>query len=361
MIYRQMPAIWDPHFRARFYTSWGRESAIIAAATRSVEYPDYRQLLSIKAAVGGDEEYFIDGRRVAVSDDTFLILNANRTYSSRVQALNPIQSFSIFFRPGLLDDVLRAVTDSTASQLESHAEKRTAGIEFAEHIHSHDRVVSPVLRHIYTNVTRNGTDGVPDDLWFEEQLHFLLQRMLKLHYRERVRESELSAARPATRKEIYRRLGLGVTFMHSNYREPIDLDAIASAAFLSRFHFLRAFKEVHGVTPSVYLNRHRTRVAARLLATTSLTHTAIAHSVGFGSRTTLYRQLRAANGVARSRQNGSYDARAVQLPGGSRCSWTPMASSSLSECHPHAAPNGVGWRRSGRSPLGGAREAERAR
>ncbi len=323
MIYRQMPAIWDPHFRARFYTRWGRESAIIAATTRSVEYPNYKQLLSIKAVAGGDEEYFIDGRRVTVSDDTFLILNADRTYSSRVQALNPIRSFSIFFRPGLLDDVLRAVTESTASQLESQSKNCAAGIEFSEHLHSHDRVVSPVLRHIYNNVTNTATNGVPDDLWFEEQLHFLLQRMLKLHCRERARESEISAARPATRKEIYRRLGLGVTFMHSNYREAINLDAIASAAFMSRFHFLRAFKEVYGVTPSVYLNRHRTRVAARLLATTSLTHTAIAHSTGFGSRTTLYRHLRVANGNVRFRPKRSNGVPAVELPGGSPSSWPP--------------------------------------
>jgi AraC family transcriptional regulator len=319
MIYRQMPATWDPQFRSRFYTNWGRENAVIAASTRSIEYPNYRQLLSIKAAAGGDEEYFIDGRRIAVGDDTFLILNANRTYSSRVQALNPIQSFSIFFRPGLLDDVLRVLTEPSASRLESHADTRTVAFEFAEHLHYHDRSVSPVLRHIYNNVT----NGVTDDLWIEEQLQFLLQRMLRLHYRERVRESEMSAARPATRKEIFRRLGLGVTFMHSNYRESIDLDAIASASFLSRFHFLRSFKEVYGVTPSVYLNRYRTGVAARLLATTSLTHTAIAHSVGFGSRTTLYRQLRVASGNLRSRPNGSYGGRAVELLESHRSLWPP--------------------------------------
>lgn len=320
MIYRQMPATWDPQFRARFYTTWGRESAIIAASTRSVEYPNYRQLLSIKAAAGGDEEYFVDGRRIAVGEDTFLILNANRMYASRVQAHNPVLSFSIFFRPGLLDDVLRAVSEPTESQLERHSENRTVGFEFAERLHSHDRAVSPVLRHIYNNVT----SGVTNELWYEEQLHFLLQRMVRLHYRERARESKISAARPATRKEIFRRLGLGVTFMHSNYRESLDLDAIASASFLSRFHFLRTFKEVYEVTPSVYLNRYRTGVAARLLASTSLSHTAIAHSVGFGSRTTLYRHLRVANATAHPQKCASPGGRAAEMPESGRSSWPPL-------------------------------------
>lgn len=321
MIYRQMPATWDPHFRAQFYTRWGRESAVIAATTRSVEYPDYRQLLSIKTAAGGEEEYFVDGRRIAVGDDSFLILNADRTYSSRVQSPNPIQSFSIFFRPGLVEDVLSACTEPTASQLENHSESRVAGIEFAEQLHSHDRLISPVLRHIHNHVT----NGLPDDLWVEEQLHFLLQRMVKFHYRECVREIEISAVRPATRRELFRRLGLGVTFMHSNYRERIDLDAIASASFLSRFHLLRTFKEVYRVTPSVYLNRYRTGVAARLLATTSLSHTAIAHDVGFGSRTTLYRHLRGANGHGHSgKKNGACGVGAVGLLDGTASSWPPL-------------------------------------
>jgi AraC-like DNA-binding protein len=284
-----------------------------------VEYPNYRQLLSIKAAAGGDEEYFIDGRRIAVGDDTFLILNANRMYASRVQAHNPILSFSIFFRPGLLADVLRGVIEPAESQLERPSESGAVGFEFAEHLHSHDRAVSPVLRHIYNNVT----SGVNNELWYEEQLHFLLQRMVRLHCRERAREAEISAVRPATRKEIYRRLGLGVTFMHSNYRESLDLDAIASASFLSRFHFLRTFKEVYRVTPSVYLNRYRTGVAARLLATTSLSHTAIAHSVGFGSRTTLYRHLRVANATARAPQNGQHGDRTGEMADSSSSSWPP--------------------------------------
>ena len=290
MIYREMPATWDPQFRPRFYARWGRENAIISARTRSIEYPDYTQLLSIKAASNGVEEYFVDGRRIAVDDDTFLILNGGRTYGSRVRALHAVHSFAIFFRPGLLDDVLRAITEPVAHLLEEPACATPRSIEFAERLHPHDASISPVLRHIHRHVT----SGHSDELWVEEQLNFLLQRMLRLHYREAAAEAAIPSARAATRKELYRRLGLGLTFMHSHYREPIDLDAIAAAARMSRFHFLRTFKAVRGVTPSVYLNAKRTRVAARLLATTSMSVTAVADAVGFGARTTLFRHLKAA-------------------------------------------------------------------
>ena len=138
---------------------------------------------------------------------------------------------------------------------------------------------------------------------------------------------------------MFRRIGLGVTFMHSNYRQALDLDAIASASFLSRFHFLRTFKEVFQITPSVYLNRYRTGVAARLLATTSLSHTAIAHSVGFGSRTTLYRHLRGANATARAPQS--------ELPQTAEScpySWPPTLPAQEDRWSPSARSSKAIWR-----------------
>lgn len=321
MIYREMPATWDPTFRPRFYARWGRESAIISAPARVVEYADYKQLLSIKAAFGGEEEYFVDGRRIAVDDDTFLILNAGRTYSSRVRSMKPLHSFSIFFRDGLVEGVRRALSEPLSSLLENLTESRKPAIEFAEYLHPHDRSVSPVLRHIYTHVN----SGLADDLWIEEQLHFLLQRMLKLHCGDLTREATISSVRRATRKELYRRLGLALTFMHSNFREPLGLEAIAFASRLSRFHFLRTFRAVFGMTPSTYLNRHRTKVAARLLATTSATHTAIAHSVGFGARTTLFRHLRAAGTHGRFGPVRAGVRTPIDVAEDSRPPWPPAA------------------------------------
>jgi AraC-like DNA-binding protein len=85
-----MPAVWDPQFSVKFYARWGRESAVISARTSRIEYREYRQVLSIKAAFGGSETYYIDGRRKVVDDDTFLILNADRCYASAIASIRPV-------------------------------------------------------------------------------------------------------------------------------------------------------------------------------------------------------------------------------------------------------------------------------
>ena len=52
-------------------------------------------------------------------------------------------------------------------------------IEFSENLQVHDRLVSPVLRFIKANVAQ----GLEDEGWYEEQLHFLLERMRQLRDR----------------------------------------------------------------------------------------------------------------------------------------------------------------------------------
>ena len=289
MIYREMPATWDPAFRPQFYARWGRESAVISARARRVEYPEFQQLLSIKAAFGGAEDYFLDGHRVSVDDDTFAIINAGRSYGSRIASLWPVQSFSIFFESRLIEQVWHSLVTRTAGQLDDPAGGKSGPGEFAERLYEHDRLVSPVLRHI-----RGAVDaGFDDENWLEEQLLFLLARMMKLKHRQLQVADAIPSSKPATRHELLRRLGLGVDFIHAHYRDPIALRDIATAAHLSPFHFLRTFKSVYRLTPSGYLNRKRAAAALRLLQESDWTMTAIAEQVGFGSRTSLFRQLRA--------------------------------------------------------------------
>ena len=283
-----MPATWDPGYRPSFYARWGRENCIISALTRQCEYPQFRQRLSIKAAWGGREDYIVDRRRVAVDDDSFLIMNDQRTYGSVVRSRAPITSFSIFFRPNMAPDVLRTLTTSPERLLEE--EPRPAppcGIEFSEHLRPHDRTVSPVLRFIRHHVEA----GVEDEAWYEEQLFFLVKRMLALHRNDLAAEENVPAARPATRRELFRRVSRGVDFIHTHFAKPIGLEEVAAAAQLSPYHCLRVFKAMQGCTPREFLARKRMHVAERLLRSTALPLHEVAALAGFQSRSTLFRKL----------------------------------------------------------------------
>lgn len=313
MILRAMPAISDEDFRRWFYTRWGLENCIILAATQTAEYPLYTQRLSIKAAWGGKEDYYVDGRRVTVDDDTFMILNDGRTYGSRIKSTAPVISFAIFFRPGMVEEVACALQAPPGRLLDLTAESCTSP-QFAEHMRRHDQVITPILRYIRHHVEA----GIDDEHWYEEQLYFLLTRMLALQSRDNAAAQLIPARRASTRRELYRRIGLAVDFINTHYAEPIDLAQIAAAASLSSYHCLRTFKSVYGQTPTGYLSEKRMQVAQRLLRDRKHPLEVIAAEVGFQSRTTLFRQMKSALGAAPSRFRNTADNRARESEIGSK-------------------------------------------
>ena len=111
------------------------------------------------------------------------------------------------------------------------------------------------------------------------------------------RSLRIASVKAATRHELLRRVLLAADFIWSNYEQAITLDDIAGAARLSRFHLVRLFRQVHGVTPHGYLIAKRLAVAERMLAGTQLDLNDIALRAGFGTRWSLFRHLRRRRGA----------------------------------------------------------------
>ena len=79
-----------------------------------------------------------------------------------------------------------------------------------------------------------------------------------------------------------------------HYAEPLDLDALASAAHVSKYHFTRLFAATYGETPIRYLTRRRIERAQDLLRSANLTVTEVCMLVGFsslGSFSSRFREL----------------------------------------------------------------------
>ncbi|HEX6236755.1 MAG TPA: AraC family transcriptional regulator [Acidimicrobiales bacterium] len=68
-----------------------------------------------------------------------------------------------------------------------------------------------------------------------------------------------------------------------HYAEPLDLDTLAAAAHVSKYHFVRCFADAYGATPMRYLTRRRIERAQDLLRSANLTITEVCVMVGFSS------------------------------------------------------------------------------
>ncbi len=85
-----------------------------------------------------------------------------------------------------------------------------------------------------------------------------------------------------------------------NYAEPLDLDALAAEAHVSKYHFVRTFAATYGETPMRYLTRRRIERAQDLLRSANLTVTEVCMLVGFSSLGSFSSRFRALVGESPS-------------------------------------------------------------
>ena len=286
---RLEPTAQNEAYRRAFYSRWGNENSIILARCRRIEFPLFAQRLSIKAAYGGRERYLLThpAREVDVDDDSFLILNDGQVYGSCIAQDREIESFSIFFRPGFAEEVRRDL-DTPLERALDGASANAGSTDFLDFLQPHDHRITPVLGFIRAHVRM----GVDDPEWYEEQMYFLLQRMLEHRTQERRHMAELPALKSTTRAEIYRRVMRAANYIQSSFDDDVCLDRLAAEACLSKFHFLRLFRLATGLTPYAFVLRKRANVASRLIASTSMSFDEIAQHVGFTTRSSLFRQMR---------------------------------------------------------------------
>jgi AraC-like DNA-binding protein len=83
--------------------------------------------------------------------------------------------------------------------------------------------------------------------------------------------------------DVFRRLCRARAYLHDHHAEPLTLARLAREAGVSRFHFLRLYRQAFGATPREYLTRVRLARAKTLLAADTASVTEVCLDVGFSS------------------------------------------------------------------------------
>lgn len=126
-----------------------------------------------------------------------------------------------------------------------------------------------------------------------EQLVIYLLR----HHANVRRSDELELSRVGL---VDRRIRRAVELMHAHMDRELPLEEIASAAYLSPFHFARLFKKLTGASPHAYLATLRVERAQALLAQTDLSVAEVSARVGYASSSHFSKAFRQATGLTPS-------------------------------------------------------------
>src|SRR5215813_1155116 len=84
---------------------FGSDNLVLHAAARRHVVNEFAGPLSIKTVVQGEVEWVLDGRRLLVDPNTFLVLGDGRRYSMNIDGAKPVETCCVFFRTGFVEEV----------------------------------------------------------------------------------------------------------------------------------------------------------------------------------------------------------------------------------------------------------------
>jgi AraC family transcriptional regulator len=285
----------------------GARNAILWGKGKQYHVADFPGPLSVKTVVRGSAHWKTHEADRLVHESSYLVLNSGQTYSLTIDSHKTVETFCLFFRRGIVEDVGRVEGSDTRSLLDDPvndpgidepeetiddaesgraiaatkpAQSRSC-VEFFETLRTHDGLVSPLIQRIYTRLK----DQSASDPWLEDQFLEVAAALSRVHREAGKCAARITAKKYSTRVETYRRLLRGKDYMDSFSGGQLHLEEVAHQACLSPYHFHRLFRQAFRQTPNQYLQRKRLANAQRLLERGEHSVTSVCLEVGFESIT----------------------------------------------------------------------------
>ena len=229
--------------------------ALFNFKTRRMEVKPHGGAYSLKFTLSGRETYIFGRRRLALKPGEMLLVERGRIYASEIR--EETASLSLFFPDSWIAETAASLRRDEPALLE------------------HDTPAPAAMPAVPLRISTQGAAGLARligcvdarDAEGAEQLALILvaealgeaRSISHLHGR-------LTVKRPGTREELMTRLRRAHNRIVDQAGLGVDLDDLSRTACLSRFHFLRLFRQVYGLTPLRFAAKIRLQRAMDLAA-----------------------------------------------------------------------------------------------
>lgn len=245
-------------------------------ATHCEFQPHSHSAFTVTAVLEGRIEVTIGESAFELSAGEAALTNVGQTHCARA---SEVEFVSVGVSPVLVNELVAEIGLT----------RTTADVVFRACVVI-DETIARTVRAIATEIS---DEGWGHDEMLDSLVRQLVIHLFRSHLTVRMSDQiELSRAGP-----VDRRLRRAIEFMHDNFGRELALEEIASAAYISEYHFARLFKQIAGVTPHVYLANLRLERARKLLVETVLPISEIAAMVGYQSQSHFSKMFKSVAGV----------------------------------------------------------------
>ncbi|HEY6598291.1 MAG TPA: AraC family transcriptional regulator [Pseudomonadales bacterium] len=241
---------------------------------------------SLKWMAKGRARYEIDRRAHAVSRASALLLDDGQPYDMEFDARTETESFCVFFAPRLVADAWASVEAGFGEPDAKRRMRSFPNVPFAP---------LPRLATLLRDLHANGPDNATH---LEARLFDVLDEAIATAQRHRRLTAVVPATKAATRAHLVGVVERARSMLDDAHGIGCALDELAADVALSKFHLVRLFRAVYGVTPSDYAERVRMRAVAERLRVSDAPIGDIAAQFGYVSQSAFAKAFRRHSGVA---------------------------------------------------------------
>ena len=236
---------------------------------------------SIKIPIQGQETYTIDSKYYKLKSGEFLIVNKNQNLNCLIDSPTDVKGSCVYLSEQLVDQTFNSIINK--DYFSESTKFKTLNLYHGSY-RLEDDGLSALLMEL--------KNGFYDEQNLEEWYCNLTFEMLKHQLDIQQLMDALKITKQVTKQELYERLNVAKSYIIDNYKEDLTIESISLNACISKFHLIRTFKEVFGLTPYNYLTKIRLDKAFELISTNAHSLEDIALRTGFKERQNLTRNFK---------------------------------------------------------------------
>ena len=263
----------------------GWPTVLLNTTTPKTVREDIEGPLSIFMNLKGQSIIGVEKRQVLINENAYVLTNNKAHYDLIINNSVPTEVFNIHFGTQFLKEA-SAWFYQTQQRLLDNPFESTAPLPSFQ-LKATWR--SSTFNHLAAQLQQLYQDKTTSAEAKEIALLALFEHVvLSQKSQDRLTQS-LKSSKKSTKEELVKRLYLAVDYIYAFYNQPIKLEELAQISCLSKYHFLRSFKQVFGLAPYQFIQQIRFKQAIHLLEHSSATLQEIAYAIGLENASSLSR------------------------------------------------------------------------
>lgn len=218
---------------------------------------------AIKYVMEGTERYVINKQPYDVVSGSYLLLNGAKEGHVEIDSKKDVKGICIYISPVLITEIVASLQRPDTA----YADPMLASFFYTDHFlenqyRSDYTFLGKKMQQLGASVQKNQLSNEVVDMEF---FYSISEQLIADQVQVFKQLQTIPTVKPATRRDLYRRIVRGREFMDACYTMPLTIGDIAKQSMMSEYHFFRLFKKVFGISPHKYLLGKRLDAGRQLL------------------------------------------------------------------------------------------------